>query len=59
MAGAAPTRKAIVYGIQHHPTLPATDMDEGYTFVWENDLYLCIDVLSVPGERQGIFEVVG
>lgn len=58
-AGTAPTRKLIVYGIQDHPTLPATDMAEGYSFVLDDDVYTCIDVLSLPGERQGIFEVVG
>ena len=58
-AGNAPTRKLIVYGIQAHPTLPATEMEEGYTFVLDDEVYTCIDVLSLPGERQGIFEVVG
>lgn len=58
-AGSAPTRKVIVYGIQDHPSQPDTDMEEGYTFSLENDLYRCIDVLSLPGERQGIFEAVG
>lgn len=58
-AGTAPTRKVVVYGLQDHPTQPDTDMDDGYTFSHDNDLYKCIDVLSLPGERQGIFEAVG
>jgi hypothetical protein len=58
-AGTAPTRKLVVYGIQDHPTLPATDMEEGYRFYHDNDQYVCIDVLSLPGERQGIFQAVG
>lgn len=55
-AGVAPSLKLIVYGIQHHATLPATDMQEGYTFAMDGDSYRCINVLSLPGERQGVWE---
>lgn len=58
-AGVAPSLKLIVYGIQHHLTLPATDMQEGYTFVMDGDTYRCVDVLSLPGERQGVWEAMG
>ncbi len=58
-AGVAPSLKLIVYGIQHHPSLEPTDMEEGYTFVMDGDSYRCVDVLSLPGERQGVWEAMG
>lgn len=58
-AGVAPSLKLIVYGIQHHLTLPSTDMEEGYSFVMDGDSYRCVNVLSLPGERQGVWEAMG
>jgi hypothetical protein len=58
-AGSAPVRKVIVYGIKNHPTLPDTNMREGYVFVYEGDEYKCVDVISTRGEIQGIWEATG
>lgn len=62
-SGTAPVRQAIVYGICNHPTLPDTDMDEGYEFDYQGDHYRCVDVKLVPsgtpGEKQGTFKVNG
>jgi hypothetical protein len=58
-AGAAPKRKVIVYGVRNHATLTDTDIKEGYTFVYLNDLYRCTDIIVTLGEVQGIFEATG
>ena len=62
-SGTAPIRQAIVYGICNHPTLPETDMEEGYEFDYQGDKYRCVDVKlvpsGVPGEKQGTFKVNG
>lgn len=59
VAGAAPKRNAIVFGIRDHATLTDTDMAEGYTFDHEGDHYRCTDVILVPGGKQGVFVVNG
>lgn len=63
VVGVAPVRQAVVYGICNHPTLPDTDMEEGYTFQYQGDSYRCVDVKlvpsGVPGEKQGTFVVNG
>lgn len=59
VAGTTPTRRVVVYGIHDHETLPDTDMRQGYSFVLNNTVYQCVDVIPVPGERQGIFEAIG
>jgi len=58
-AGSAPVRKVIIYGIKNHPTLPNTDMKEGYVFVYEGDEYKCVDVITTRGEIQGVWEATG
>lgn len=58
-AGTAPVRKVIIYGIKGHSTIPNTDMKEKYTFIFQNEEYVCVDVISVYGEIQGIFEARG
>jgi hypothetical protein len=58
-AGAAPVRKVVVYGILSHPTLPDTNMREGYTMIYEGDEYHCVDVITTIGQVQGIWEVTG
>lgn len=59
VAGTAPRRQAIVYGIRDHATLPDTDMDEGYTFLLDGDLYRIVDTIKIPGGLQGIAVVDG
>jgi hypothetical protein len=59
VAGLAPRRQAVVYGVTDHPTVADTDMAEGYTFLHEGDHYRCVDVIVVPGGLQGIFVVNG
>lgn len=56
VAGAAPRRKAIVFGIRDHATLANTDIKEGYTFNLETDKYVVQDVIITLGEVQGIAE---
>lgn len=58
-AGAAPTRKVIVFGIRNHATLADSDIKEGYRCVISNDEYRCVDVIDTLGERQGVFEATG
>jgi hypothetical protein len=58
-AGSAPVRKVIIFGIKNHPTLPDTNMKEGYVFVYEGDEYKCVDVITTRGEIQGIWEATG
>jgi hypothetical protein len=61
VAGSAPVRHAIVYGVVGHPdpAVTDTDMAEGYTFTHEGDRYRCVDVIAVPGGVQGTFVVNG
>lgn len=63
IAGMAPQRAAIVYGVINHPTVTDTDMAEGYTFRYQDDLYRCVDIKllpsGAPGEMQGTFIVNG
>lgn len=61
VAGAAPRRHAIVYGVRGHPDAAVvdTDMEEGYTFQLDGDNYRCMDVILVPGGKQGLFIING
>lgn len=63
VAGLAPVRKAIVYGVINHPTVTDTNMAEGYIFSYQGDRYRCVEVKAVPsgapGELQGVFVVNG
>lgn len=59
IAGLAPVRRLIVFGIQGHPTQPDTDMAEGYTFFRDGDEYRIVDVIDTLGERQGVAEATG
>jgi hypothetical protein len=58
-AGIGPKRDLIIFGIQNHPTLPDTDMQEGYTFVYDKDEYTCVDVILTIGEKQGVWQANG
>lgn len=58
-SGAAPLMGIVVFGIRDHKTLPDTDLQEDYRFVFDKDEYQCVDVLHRPGEVQGIFVKVG
>lgn len=59
MAGVAPKRNAVVFGVRDHPTIADCDMNEGYTFDHEGDHYRCTDVIVSPGQVKGIFVVNG
>lgn len=59
VAGNAPKRKVIVYGVRDHATLADIDIKEGYRFVLHDDEYRCVDIILNPGEIQGVFEAVG
>lgn len=58
-AGQAPSMKLIVYGIRNHATLPDTVMEEGYRFVYLNDVYRIENVIETLGERQGVATATG
>ncbi len=58
-AGAGAKRKVIVFGIKGHPTLPETQVGEGYRFVWAGDQYTVVDIILTLGEVQAIAEAVG
>lgn len=58
-AGVAPRRTAVVYGIRNHPSLPDTDVGEGYRFVYLGDHYRVWDVVITIGEVQAMAEVIG
>ncbi len=51
--GTAPTLGVVVYGWRDHPTLPGSDIAEGYTFTYGGDLYRIQDVILTLGEIQG------
>lgn len=59
VAGAAPQRHVVVYGVAGHATVANTDMAEGYRFILGDDEYRIVDVIAVPGELQGIALAVG
>jgi hypothetical protein len=59
VAGAAPKRKVVVFGVRNHATVADTDIKEGYRFVYLNDEYRCVDIILTLGEIQGIFEATG
>ena len=56
VAGAAPQRHVVIYGIKDHPDedIADTDIQEGYTFVLDNDLYRVTDTIPVPGGVQAL-----
>lgn len=57
-AGSSAKMNLVVYGIRNHPTLPTTDIKEGYRFVLNGDEYRCSEVIETLGERQGIFVAI-
>lgn len=59
IAGVAPYRRVIIFGVRDHPSVPDTDVDEGYRFVYMGDQYRVTDVLYPPGEVQAIVQAVG
>lgn len=58
-AGTAPLRQLVIFGVRGHATVADTDMQEGYTFVWDKDEYSCVDVIVTIGEIQGIWQASG
>lgn len=53
-AGVAPQHALVVFGIKGHPTLPDSNIDEGYSFVWDGLTYRVNRVIPVPGGIQAI-----
>jgi predicted component of type VI protein secretion system len=51
--GSAPRLGVLVYGWRDHPSLPNSDIAEGYTFTVGGDLYRIEDVILTLGEIQG------
>jgi hypothetical protein len=52
-SGSAPAMGVIVFGWHDHPSLPDSDIAEGYTFVLNKDEYRIEDVILTFGEVQG------
>lgn len=59
VAGSAPKRKIVVFGVRNHATVADTDIKEGYRFVLLGDEYRCVDIILTLGEIQGIFQATG
>lgn len=55
-AGDAPKHAVIVYGVKDHPDEDVldSDIDEGYTFTWDDDTYQVVKVWPVPGGVQAL-----
>lgn len=51
-AGVAPKHALVVFGITGHPTQPDNDIDEGYTFPYDGEIYRVNKVKRVPGGMQ-------
>ena len=58
-AGAAPTRRVVVFGIRGHSTLADSDIQEGYRFIFAGDEYRVNDRILTHGEVQGMAEATG
>lgn len=57
--GLNPVRAVIVYGVVAHPTAPANDIEEGYTFPHEGDTYRVAHVIpGTPGVIQAEAELI-
>lgn len=52
-SGSAPVMGVVVFGWRDHPSLPDSDIGEGYTFTLGDDLYRIEDVILQTGEIQG------
>ncbi len=61
VAGAAPTRADIIFGVRDHPdaTVIDTDIAVGYTARINSKEYRVTDVLLVPGGIQALARVTG
>jgi hypothetical protein len=53
-SGSAPAMGVVVFGWRDHPSLPDSDIAEGYTFVMGGDIYRIEDVILCLGEVQGV-----
>ncbi len=56
VAGAAPQRHVVVYGVKDHPdpAIVDSDIQEGYAFVLDGDTYRVTDTIPVPGGIQAL-----
>lgn len=56
VAGAAPQRHVVVYGVKDHPdpAVADNDIEEGYRFQWDGDTYRVTDTIPVPGGVQAL-----
>lgn len=53
IAGLVPKRIVLIYGVTAHPTEPANDIREGYTFSYAGETYRVVDIIpGTPGEIQ-------
>lgn len=52
-SGSAPALGVVVFGWRDYPSLPDSDIAEGYTFVLNGDQYRIEDVILTFGEIQG------
>lgn len=61
VAGVAPTRAVVIYGVKGHPSedVADTDIKEGYTFKIDGDTYRVTEITDVPGGVQALARVSG
>jgi hypothetical protein len=61
VAGAAPSRAVIIYGVRDHPDsgVADTDIQIGYEATIDGKHYRITDVLLVPGGVQALARVIG
>ena len=59
VSGETAVRKLTIFGVRDHSTVTDTDIGEGYRFIYQNDEYRCVDVITTIGEIQAIFEAKG
>ena len=59
--GTSPAISAIVYGVKGHPSedVPDSDIDEGYEFLIDGNLFRVTDIIPVPGGIQAVCKGVG
>lgn len=61
VAGAAPQRHVVIYGVRDHPDplIQNSDIQEGYEAMIDGKHYRVVDVLKVPGGIQALARVLG
>ena len=59
IGSSGPVRKTIIFGVLNHPTVDDTDVEEGYRFRHDGDMWRVVDVITNLGGVRAIAEVTG